>query len=732
MARRLGDMPTGPTRMVDTSTIHQVIGAARRRLKLQAALEWGGAASVPASAITICTVIASRQHWIAESTALVILIACGALVAGAAVAGALRSFSKNLVATKLDRQANLSDRLASACAFEAKLAKDAGKIDANTNAMMHLAMLDAVRQVGNANPKAATPFQRPREFRVLLAIAAITALIAGIHVDKDIKHPTLVQLVPAVAVPGAIVTATGNRLLTPSGPSDTVVFLGEGELAISAKVLSVAGKLVEFEVPADAPIGMTTVTIRAGAYKTVPLPFEVLDPVDPRAIPDENVVLEDEDLDFVRDLVVELRATAEANEDLALEELANELDKLLDQAEKGQVNKKQMLEALNKAEEKYMEGSEEAVEESVADLKKAGQELKKDKLTKDLGKALETGNLEQAKAEMEKLAKKLDENQITEKQAEKLGKAMEKAAEKMAKAEKSRDEKQQKSMSKQKDSIRKLEKKRDEAKTEKEREEMVRRLEKEKRELRRLERKQEEKQKDASKRELKQLRRKMSDAAKELQKKQQNQQQRQKSRREVSKSMRDMAKRTGKVSQDKRKMANKQKVVTQMSDLKEAMRRAKRKGQKGPKNKFGRNGKRKQDFGSRARGGKGQKGAWKPGQGQGKGKGKGQGQGPGQSQGNQPGGKEFGDDHDPSSLMGDPTKKSGNTKDESLQGVRGKGPSTRETILTAAQKGFASRSYEDVFVKYKTIVEEVIKAEKVPSGYKHYVNRYFHKIKPVK
>ena len=73
---------------------------------------------------------------------------------------------------------------------------------------------------------------------------------------------------------------------------------------------------------------------------------------------------------------------------------------------------------------------------------------------------------------------------------------------------------------------------------------------------------------------------------------------------------------------------------------------------------------------------------------------------------------------------------SGNTVDESLQGVRGKGPSTRETILTAAQKGFASRSYENVFTKYKTIVEESIKAEKVPSGYKYYVKRYFQKIKP--
>ena len=80
--------------------------------------------------------------------------------------------------------------------------------------------------------------------------------------------------------------------------------------------------------------------------------------------------------------------------------------------------------------------------------------------------------------------------------------------------------------------------------------------------------------------------------------------------------------------------------------------------------------------------------------------------------------------------MGDPTQKSGDTEDESLQGVRGKGPSTRETILTSAQKGFASRSYKEVYTKYTSNVEEVIKAEKVPRGYSYYVKRYFQKIKP--
>ncbi len=717
--------------MVNTSAIHRVIGTARRRLRTQAALEWASSAAVVAAGGVLLIMLVAWFGWIPEPTLQHLLIGAGAIVFIGATIGATRSHSQNSIATKVDRSSGLSDRLATACAFEAKLAAGQQDLDKDTRAMMQLAIADAVRAVPKADPKAATPFATPKRAKPALLLALFAGLTFMLPKGHEIQRPSLAQLLPAAGLPGATIAGVGRGLLSPSGKTDTVVFLGEGEAALTATIQSLSTAAIEFEIPANAPVGMTTIVIRVGSLKTAPLPFEVLDKEDPRAIPEENIVLDEEDLDFVRDLVSELRKTSESNEDLALEELANKLDKLLDQAEKGEVNKKQLLEALNKAEEKYMEGSEEAVQESLADLKKAGQELKKDKLTKALGKALEKGQLEQARAEMEKLAKQLENNSIDDKQAKKLGKAMEKAAEKMAKAQEKRDAQMQKQMAKKKEGIRKLEKKRDEARTKREREEMVRRLEREKRELRRLQRKKEAKQKDASKRELKQLRRKMSEAAKELQKKQQKQN-RQKSRRQVSKTMREMAQRTGKVSKDQRKMANKAKVVTQMSDLKEAMRRAKRKGKQGAKNPFGRNAGRKKDFGSRARGGQGQKGAWKPGQGKGKGKGQGKG-GKGQGkggQGKQPGGDEHGEGHDPN-VMGDPTKMAGNTTDESLQGVRGKGPSTRETILTSAQKGFASRAYQEVFVKYKTIVEEVIKAEKVPSGYKHYVQRYFHKIKPV-
>jgi hypothetical protein len=99
-------------------------------------------------------------------------------------------------------------------------------------------------------------------------------------------------------------------------------------------------------------------------------------------------------------------------------------------------------------------------------------------------------------------------------------------------------------------------------------------------------------------------------------------------------------------------------------------------------------------------------------------------------QGGQQGGKQWGTGagDDP---VGDPTNKSGNTKDADLEGQLGsKGGSRRETILAAAQKGFASKAYKDVYQKYEQIVEVVMRNEKLPSSYKYYVKRYFAKIHP--
>ena len=108
----------------------------------------------------------------------------------------------------------------------------------------------------------------------------------------------------------------------------------------------------------------------------------------------------------------------------------------------------------------------------------------------------------------------------------------------------------------------------------------------------------------------------------------------------------------------------------------------------------------------------------------------GQGNQPG-GQGKQPGGKEWGTGHD-DNLEGDSTDKGGHTKDEDLaaKNTSNNGGSRRETILAAAQKGFASKGYQKVYQDYQKIVEEVMRNEKLPSSYRHYVKQYFSKIRP--
>jgi chemotaxis protein histidine kinase CheA len=436
----------------------------------------------------------------------------------------------------------------------------------------------------------------------------------------------------------------------------------------------------------------------------------------------ENPIeLESDDLDYISDLLEDLRHTANTDDDASLKEFVKEVDDLLAKVEKGELTKEQLLDELRKAEERFRQNTDQNMEETMADLEKTGQELKKEKLTRELGKALEKGDLEKAQQEMEKLANQLDNQELSDKQRKQIAKALEKAAEKFEKREKKKDQELDKQIQQQKKQVKKLKRQLKNEKNPEKREKMSRRLDKKKRELDRLERKKQQRKQSQARRNLKELHRNMKSSAQNM-KKNNRQQQKQASRR-----MRDMKRNTGKVDSDRRKIKTQKKVASQLTDLREAMRRAKKRGNRGPKDLFGKNRKNR-DFGRRARGLKGKRGAWKPGQGKnGRGLAK-NGKKPG-GKGNKPGGSSYGDEHDPN-LLDAPTPKSHDTQDESVSGVQGKGPSVRETILSAAQKGFATRSYKKVYASYKSIVEEVMQTEKVPSGYKYYIKRYFQKIKP--
>jgi hypothetical protein len=204
----------------------------------------------------------------------------------------------------------------------------------------------------------------------------------------------------------------------------------------------------------------------------------------------------------------------------------------------------------------------------------------------------------------------------------------------------------------------------------------------------------------------------------------------QQQQRQASQNLKDAAREAGQVDHDRRKQAAQKKVSSQMDDLRDAMRRAKQKGGGKDQDPFGKQGKN-HDFAQRARGQRGQGSSWKLGQGgQGQG-GQGQnGQNGQNGQGSGQGGNDWGVGHD-DNLEGDATQKDGPEKDQELQGTQGKdGGGTRETILSAAQKGFASESYHKVYGKYSDTIEEVMRAEQLPASYKYYVKKYFQKIRP--
>src|SRR6187401_2589688 len=107
--------------MADTSRIHSLVAGARRRLKLQSALESAVLAVIPAAAAAAGVVFLVRSETLDQSIGILLLAACGAVVLLGGMLGWLRRIPDTYVATRIDRASGLSDRLATAIAFEADL-----------------------------------------------------------------------------------------------------------------------------------------------------------------------------------------------------------------------------------------------------------------------------------------------------------------------------------------------------------------------------------------------------------------------------------------------------------------------------------------------------------------------------------------------------------------------------------------------------------------------------------
>lgn len=739
--------------IVDTSAIQRVIARTKSRMRLQWALDGATTGLILTAVTALLMVFLIRTELVDEGLGVVLLAASPALILLSAGLYAARRIDDEGVARRVDRASNLSDRLSTAIAFDRAFQAGGDADPDTTHDLMVAAITDGVRAAPRANIIAAAPFRAPTDFRAAVLFVVFFLIIGGLSLPTPDRAPHLYRVDPDHAVAGAEVHLYGTNFLpADSVAADEHVLLGGKRLEIVAWT----AEAVTVRLPANALPGLTTISLEVHGAAVPPQPFTIVDPKDVRYHDEKSVALDPDDKAYIEAILAELKAVAKRDQAPELDEFAKKIEKLLADAEEGKITKEQLLEALSKAEDALSKGAEPNQAEIEKQMQKMGEELSKEKTTKELGDALQKNDLEKAKQELEKLAEKLDNKELTDQQKQDLGKKLDDVSKEMQKQDALKDKQQQDKVSKTeqqqdkvKEEMRRLEQQKKDTKDPQQQKDLERRLEDKKRELEKLDKQeQEQKQKDESnqKRSLERLEKDMQKAAENLQKpqkkegeKDQDQQEREK---QASQNLKDAARETGKVDQDQRKQGAEKKMSSQMDDLREAMRHAKQKGNKGPQDPFNKQG-RQQDYISRARGGKGKgQGAWKPGQGQGQsqgpGKGQGQGQGPGKGQG-QNGGSGQGDPqesdtwgtgHD-DNLTGDATDKSGNTKDQDLQGAQGKdGGSKRETILAAAQKGFASVGYQKVFADYQRIVEEVMRTEKLPSSYKYYVKRYFAKIHP--
>lgn len=630
---------------MEITSIRGVLSRARRRIRIQAALDGATIATVPASAVGLAAVYGVRTENVAPTAGIAILVGAGLLIVVGAWIAAMRRLNDEQVARRLDRASNLSDRLSTAVAFHRVLggSETPGDVGADlTRGMMIAAIRDGILAVPRAHVRAAVPFSWPRHSRIAAAFLAVSALTAGLRL-------------PTPNRPGAPVAAASSE---PSGHPTTA----------SAIALD----------------------------------------------PDEKA--------YIEAIVSELRSAAERERVPELAQFAATVEKLIAEAASGHITKEALLDQLAKAEDALTAAAEPSPSEISKVLAEMGKTLGGDPLTAKLGEALQKNDIGGAEHQLKQLAESIASHELSPREKQRVSEQLKKAAQHLANQERDAQNAQRQRQQSLANEIRRLEAEQRQATDERSRREVERRLADAQRELQKLRKDAQDKQQSDQRRALRRLQKDVEQAADNLQK----------SDDQAAENLRDAAREAGRVDRDQRKQAAQKKMASQMDDLREAMRRAKQKPNKGPTDPFNKHGKN-EDFIARARGQRGSSQAWKPNSGQPHPTGQRGGvseQGNGAGSSSTSGSTSWGSGHD-ENLTGDPTAMSGNTEDQDLQGETGaQGGSTRETILAAAQKGFAGVGYKKVYANYERIVEEVMRTEKLPSSYKYYVKRYFAKIHP--
>jgi hypothetical protein len=619
--------------------------------------------------------------------------------------------------------------------------------------------------------------QAALELGAILAVPAAGALLAGVFLWKIhvLAAPTVLRLalgaVAVIALGGllgalrrvplrhaarALDRAGGlsDRLGSAFefGPAATDPFM-QAAIADAARHLGQTSPRLAAPLcwPAAIPaLGVVLLALLLLLPLRIPVRAVVAAAPPPRA---PTVAVDADDLVAERELSRALEREAARDNDPALGDLARELARLLDDLEAGRLTHKEVFERLAELEQKYAAGLDGDFEPLLKELRKLGAELAKEKPTADLGRALREDELSLAKEELDRIAAELKKKPDPKEQAA-LAKALERAGGALdLEREEEREQKAREALERDR---KRLEREQQKSPS---REDVKKRLEQKKRELEQLTRDQQRRQEQ--RRQLEQLSRDLRQAGQQAGAGQ---------RQDASRSAQRAGSQMQRFASEQRRTQASQKLGGQLADLKEMLRRTgqsqagdkgrqcagkgkdgQQGGKQGQGQKPGQAQGKKGEFYTRARGGEpkpgdlvmqdqqgdlqmqnpGGNGPPQPGDGQPR-EGDGQGQpraGEGHDAPRGLPGNGIGDSHDPN-LLGDKTRLRAHHRDVLAPGREGAGPSRAETILSASERGFATRSYKRVYRDYTSVAEEALNREKVPLGFKYYVKRYFRLIMP--
>jgi hypothetical protein len=171
--------------MEELGPIRLVVARARRRVRLQSALETAATAAPVSAAGALCAVVGVRLGWWSQSIGEAGVLAMAGAVIVAAGATAVWPREDESIARRLDRASGLADRLSTALAFSrSRRDRDVDPVAAG---LVRLAIADGVRAATAANPSAAVPIRCPRDARLAVLSMLLALLVAGLSAQRRVS-----------------------------------------------------------------------------------------------------------------------------------------------------------------------------------------------------------------------------------------------------------------------------------------------------------------------------------------------------------------------------------------------------------------------------------------------------------------------------------------------------------------------------------------------------------------